>query len=163
MGNIEELLHVNDHDDEEIDYKLSEDGKSITIDAVDEAIDPVQDFIREKLQGYGCEKKVLGQIRLAVEEIFINIISYAYRPEIGKAEIFCEVEEEPLCVTIQFMDSGKPFDPLAKKDVDDLEALFMEQEGGFGIHLVKRTMDAVDYSYEDGRNILTIHKKLITD
>ena len=75
MGNIEELLHINDHDDEEIEYKLSEDGKSITIDAVDEAIDPVQDFIREKLQGYGCDKKILGQIRLAVEEIFININS----------------------------------------------------------------------------------------
>ncbi len=152
-----------DEDSGEPDYTISNDGNSIIIDACDEAMDVVQEFVNDKLVAYGCEKKIMMQIRLAVEEIFVNIISYAYRPEIGKAEICCEVTEDPLSVCIQFMDSGKPFDPLAKKDVDDLEALFMEQEGGFGIHLVKRTMDAVDYSYEDGRNILTIHKKLITD
>jgi sigma-B regulation protein RsbU (phosphoserine phosphatase) len=162
MDELNGVIHIGDHDDsnDELDYKISEDGKSITIDAVDEAIDPVQDFIREKLQGYGCDKKILGQIRLAVEEIFINIISYAYRPDIGKAEIFCEVTEEPLCVTIQFMDSGKPFDPLAKEDADISGAMFLERPGGFGIHLVKNTMDDVEYEYKDGKNILIIKKNL---
>lgn len=146
-------------DEEDIlDYTISEDGNSIIINAVDEALDVVQDYIRDKLVAYGCANKAIMQIRLAVEEIFVNIISYAYRPEIGKAEVFCEVTEAPLAVCIQFMDSGKPFDPLAKADIDDSEELFIEQEGGFGIHLVKNTMDAVDYSYEDGKNILTIRK-----
>ena len=152
-----------DADSGELDYSISDDGNSVVIDACDEAMDVVQDFVSDKLMAYGCDKKAMMQIRLAVEEIFVNIISYAYRPEIGKAEIFCEVTEDPLSVCVQFMDSGKPFDPLAKKDVDDSEALFMERAGGFGIHLVKRTMDAVDYSYEDGRNVLTIHKKLTTE
>ena len=151
-----------DADSGELDYTISDDGNSIVIDACDEAMDVVQDFVSDKLIAYGCDKKAMMQIRLAVEEIFVNIISYAYRPEIGKAEIFCEVTEDPLSVCIQFMDSGKPFDPLTIKEVDDSEALFIGQEGGFGIHLVKQTMDAVDYSYEDGRNILTIHKKLKT-
>ena len=163
-GEVFSVAGKSGNDDSgEVDYIISDDGNSIVIDACDEAMDVVQDFVSDKLMAYGCDKKAMMQIRLAVEEIFVNIISYAYRPEIGKAEIFCEVTEDPLSVCVQFMDSGKPFDPLAKKDVDDSEALFMEQEGGFGIHLVKRTMDAVDYSYEDGRNILTIHKKLTTE
>ncbi len=160
MESIKDIIHIGDDSEDSIDYKISEDGSSITIDAVDEAIDPVQAFIRGKLKKYGCDRKILGQIRLAVEEIFINIISYAYRPEIGKAEIFCEVEETPLCVTIQFMDSGKPFDPLAKEDADISGAMFLERPGGFGIHLVKNTMDDVEYEYKDGKNILIIKKNL---
>lgn len=150
-------------DSSELDYTISDDGNSIIIDACDEAMDVVQNFISDKLATYGCDKKIMIKIRLAVEEIFVNIISYAYRPEIGKAEIFCEVTEVPLSVCIQFLDSGKPFDPLAKNDVDDSEALFVAQEGGFGIHLVKKIMDAVDYTYKDGKNVLTIHKKLTAE
>ena len=143
-----------------IDYVISEDGSSIVIDADDAAMDVVQDFVRNKLLAYGCDNKVMMQIRLAVEEIFVNIISYAYRPEIGKAEIFCEVTEEPLSVCIQFMDSGKPFDPLAADEADTSGAMFMEREGGFGIHLVKNTMDDVKYEYNEGKNILTVIKRL---
>lgn len=143
-----------------IDYDISEDGSSIVIDADDAAMDVVQDFVRNKLLAYGCDNKVMMQIRLAVEEIFVNIISYAYRPEIGKAEIFCEVTEEPLSVCIQFMDSGKPFDPLAADEADTSGAMFMEREGGFGIHLVKNTMDDVKYEYNEGKNILTVMKRL---
>ena len=142
------------------EYTISEDGNSLTIDAMDRAVDVVQDFIREKLLSYGCDKHILGQIRLCVEEIIVNIISYAYRPDIGKAEVLCEVNEDPLSVSIQFMDSGTPFDPLAYDDVDTSGKTFIEQEGGFGIYLVKQTMDDVKYSYENGKNILTIKKRL---
>ena len=155
---IKDLIHSDN--DNELDYKISEDGTTITIDAVDEAMEPVQDFIRDKLADYGCEKKTLGQIRLAVEEIFVNIISYAYRPEIGKAEIVCEVDDDPLSVTISFKDSGKQFDPLSRGEVDTSGAMFLEKPGGFGIHLVKNTMDNVQYEYKDGKNILKIQKNL---
>ena len=161
MENMMDVIHLGGKKDlGAIDYSISEDGSSITIDATDEAMDVVQDFIRKKLLAYGCEKKPLLQIKLAVEEIFINIISYAYRPDVGKAEILCQVSEEPLVVTIQFMDSGKPFDPLARDDVDTTGAMFLEHEGGFGIHLVKNTMDLVEYEYKNGKNILKIKKKL---
>ncbi len=72
----------------------------------------------------------------------------------------CEILEEPLRVVIQFLDSGKPFDPLAREDADTSEEGLMSREGGLGILLVKNTMDDVQYSYEGGKNILTILKKL---
>jgi Anti-sigma regulatory factor (Ser/Thr protein kinase) len=154
------LGSIGGDDSGEIDYTISDDGNAITIDAVDGAMDPVQDFIEEKLLKFGCPKKPLFQIRLAVEEIFVNIISYAYRPDIGKAEIRCEVSEDPMTVTIQFTDSGKPFDPLAAEEADTSGAMFIEKPGGFGIHLVKNTMDDVEYEYKEGKNILKIKKNL---
>ena len=103
---------------------------------------------------------MLLQIRLAVEEIFVNIASYAYDPSVGPAEVRCEVLEDPLRVIIQFLDGGKPFDPLAREDADISEDGLMMREGGLGILLVKETMDDVSYTYENGKNILTILKKL---
>ena len=134
--------------------------ESMTIKAKTEALDTVTDFVEEKLASYECPMRTMLQLRLAIEEIFVNIASYAYSPQEGDAEIRCEVLEDPLRVVIQFLDSGKPFDPLAREDADTSEEGLMSREGGLGILLVKNTMDDVQYSYADGKNILTIQKKL---
>ena len=134
--------------------------ENMTVTAEVKNLDIVNDFILEKLEGYGCSKKIQFQVRLAVEEIFVNIASYAYDPEVGPADVLCEILEDPLRVVIQFMDHGKPFDPLAQEDADISEAGLMGREGGLGILLVKETMDDVSYRYENGKNILTITKNL---
>ena len=63
-------------------------------------------------------------------------------------------------VILQFLDSGIPFDPLAKEDPDTSIEANMEREGGLGIFMVKQLMDDVSYIYEDGKNVLTIQKNL---
>ena len=72
----------------------------------------------------------------------------------------CEGLEDPLRAVIRFLAGGRPFDPLAREDADTSEDALMSREGGLGILLVKKTMDDVQYSYEGGKNILTIVKKL---
>ena len=132
--------------------------ESLTIIAEIKNLEIVIDFVLEHLRKYNCPKNVLLLIRLAVEEIFVNISSYAYDPSVGPAEIRCEVLEDPLRVVIQFLDGGKPFDPLAQDEANTSEAALMMREGGLGILLVKETMDDVSYTYENGKNILTILK-----
>ena len=134
--------------------------ENLTVTAIVENLDEVISFVLRRLEKYGCEKKTLMQIRLAVEEIFVNISSYAYDPSVGPAEVCCEVLENPLRVIIQFLDGGKPFDPLAREDADTSEDALMERDGGLGILLVKETMDDVSYEYKNGKNVLTILKKL---
>ncbi len=134
--------------------------KDLIVPAERDQLDNVLDFLHEELELVDCPMKVLFQIDLAVEEIFVNIASYAYHPEIGQAEVRCEVTEDPLGVTIQFLDGGKPYDPLAREDADTSEEATLAREGGLGILLVKKTMDDVKYSYEGGKNILTIQKNL---
>ena len=134
--------------------------ESLTVTAVVDNLDEVIAFVAKRLENYGCERKTLMQIRLAVEEIFVNLSSYAYDPSVGPAEVRCEVLEDPMRVIIQFLDGGKPFDPLAKEDADTSEEALMSRIGGLGILLVKETMDDVSYEYKDGQNILTILKNL---
>lgn len=134
--------------------------KSLTVPARTECVDEINDFVGQELEAYDCPMKIQMQIELAIEEIFVNIASYAYQPVEGEAEIRCEVLQDPLRVVIQFLDNGKPFDPLAKEDADTTPDALEAREGGLGILLVKKTMDDVQYVYEDGKNILTIQKKL---
>ena len=134
--------------------------ESLTIAARIGELDRVTDFVEENLAPYDCPMRTLLQLRLAIEEVFVNIASYAYAPGEGEAEIRCQVLEEPLRVVICFLDGGQPFDPLAREDADTSEEGLMSREGGLGILLVKKTMDDVQYSYADGKNVLTIVKKL---
>ena len=117
----------------------------------------VQDFVDEHID---CSPKARMQISVAVEEIFVNITTYAYAPEDGMATVRVEISEEPVTVTITFMDHGIPYDPLAKADPDLSLTADERQIGGLGIFLTKKTMDDVKYEYEDGKNILTLKKNL---
>ena len=132
----------------------------IKVPAKIESLDTVYGFVSRQLEPRNCAEKTLFQLRLAIEEIFVNIASYAYYPGEGKAEVCCEVLEDPLRVVIRFLDSGMPFDPLAREDADTSPEALVRREGGLGILLVKNTMDDVQYAYENGKNILTILKKL---
>ena len=76
------------------------------------------------------------------------------------ALVRCQVEQDPLRVQVQFVDSGVPFNPLAKKDADITLSAEERNIGGLGILMVKRSMDAVEYAYSEGRNILTLTKHL---
>ena len=120
----------------------------------------VQAFIDEQLEEVGCPMPAQISIDIAVEELFVNIASYAYGNGSGKAVVQVTVHEDPLSVEITFIDNGAPYDPLAKADPDTTLSLKERKKGGLGIFMVKKSMDNVSYEYKDGNNILTIKKKL---
>ena len=134
--------------------------KSITVPANEADPTPVIEFVEEELSQHDCPPKALYQIQVAIEEILVNIVSYAGLSEADGVEIRCEVLEDPLRVVVQFLDGGVPFDPLEKADPDVSPEAIMDREGGLGIFMVKKMMDDVSYAYEDGKNTLTILKHL---
>lgn len=134
--------------------------RELTVPAVLEELNSVQAFVETELEACGCPMKVQMQIAIAVEEIYVNIAHYAYHPEIGEATVRCAVEGSPIQVTVQFLDSGKPFDPLSKPDTDISLSAAERGIGGLGILMVKKSMDDVAYEYKDGCNILTLKKCL---
>ena len=134
--------------------------KTLTVPARTDQLEVVQEFIQQELENQECPMKVQMQIAIAVEEIFVNIAHYAYKPVEGDATIRCEAGGDPLEVTIQFLDHGKPYNPLAKEDPDITLSAEERQIGGLGIFMVKKSMDSLDYEYQDGKNILTIKKSL---
>jgi len=134
--------------------------RNITVSANDEDPSAIIEFVQEELEQYDCSPKALFQIEVAIEEIFVNIVHYAGLSSDDDVEVRCEVLNEPLSVVLQFLDGGVPFDPLAKEDPDTTPEGTIEREGGLGIFLVKEMMDGVSYTYEGGRNTLTIQKNL---
>lgn len=134
--------------------------KTLVVPAETKELDEINAFIDGELERYGCSTKVRMQVALAVEEIFVNIASYAYHPEVGEARIDVDAGGDPPTITVRFLDRGKPFNPLAKADADTTLSAEERGVGGLGILLVKKNMDDVSYSYEDGKNVLTIKKTL---
>ncbi|MCQ4635724.1 ATP-binding protein [Anaerovorax odorimutans] len=131
--------------------------KKMMTSAKVENLDKVMDFVLKEASDQGFAD--LHRVELAVEEIFVNIASYAYD------DTDAEMEVEILCgqtrgfLQIQFFDKGAAFNPLAEAAEPDLLAKD-RPIGGLGVYLVKECMDEVDYRYEDGKNILTLRKKL---
>ena len=134
--------------------------KELTVEAKTTNIEAVTDFVNEQLEALDCPMKAQMQIDIAIDELFGNIAHYAYNPEIGKATVRVEVIEDPLAVTITFIDNGVPYDPLAKADPDITLSAEEREIGGLGIYMVKKSMDDITYEYKDGQNILAIKKNL---
>lgn len=134
--------------------------KELTVDATVESIQVITEFVDEQLEQLGCPMKAQAQIDIAIDELFSNIVHYAYHPEVGPATVRVEVVEEPLSVVITFIDQGVPYDPLAKVDPNVNLSAEEREVGGLGIYIVKKNMNEITYEYKDGRNILRIRKEI---
>ncbi len=134
--------------------------KELTVEAAVENIEVVTDFVNEELEKLDCPLKARRQIDVAIDELFGNIARYAYSPDVGKATVRFSVEENPLEVTITFIDNGIPFNPLEKSNPDTHLSAEERPIGGLGIFLVKKSMDLVEYEYKNGQNILKIKKNI---
>lgn len=132
----------------------------ITLEATVENIERVTDFVNAELEKLDCPQKAKLQLDIAIDELFGNIVRYAYRPEVGPATVRISVCEDPLAVSVTFIDHGKPYDPLKNEDPDVTMGLDDREIGGLGIFIVKNSMDQISYSYENGQNILRIKKHL---
>lgn len=134
--------------------------RELTIEAKIENLDEVLAFVDGQLEELGCSMKAQMQIDVAVEEIFVNIASYAYVPGVGNATVRFESAQDPAAVMITFVDRGVPYDPLQKEDPDVSLSAEERGIGGLGIFMVKKTMDDMRYVYRDGQNILSISKTI---
>lgn len=133
----------------------------LTIPAAVENMDQVLAFVDEALENLDCPMKAQIQIDIMVEELFVNIAHYAYPQGSGDATIRVNTDEDARFVEITFIDSGIPYDPLAKPDPDITLSAEERQIGGLGIYIVKKSMDDMKYKRLDGKNILVITKKLV--
>lgn len=135
-------------------------GNELVIEALVENLPQVSDFVDQHLEAADCPMKAQMQIDIAVEEIFVNIANYAYAPDKGNATVQVEVSDEPITVTITFIDHGIPYDPLAREDPDISLPAEQRDVGGLGIFMTKKVVDDIFYEYKDGQNILRLKKKL---
>lgn len=103
--------------------------------------------------------EVVFNLQLALEECATNVIMYAYPP--GEKHTFlvtAALEQHDLVLTIE--DSGQPFDPTEVAEADTTLTAEERPIGGLGIFLVRRLMDSVAYQRVEGKNLLTLRKRV---
>ena len=133
---------------------------TFTLDAIPEKFAEAQEQVHAFLEPVHCSMRTLLGLDMVVEEVFINIASYAYSDGVGSVAIDLSLNETEDVLSLRFRDTGVPYDPLAK-DSPNLSAPAEQRPiGGLGIFLVQEYSDTLSYEYADGENRLTIGKKL---
>lgn len=120
----------------------------------------VTDFVDEQLDSIGCPMKTKVQLDIAIDELFSNIVKFAYDGKPGPVTVKFIYKEDINRVYLRFEDTGVPYNPVVKEDPDVTLSAEERDIGGLGIFLVKKTMDDMRYKYENETNILTIEKQL---
>jgi len=129
----------------------------LVVPAKIDRLDEVMEFTETAVKNIGLDTKHIYNLNIAVEEIFVNIAHYAYRSGEGDVNISINITGDD--ITVEFKDSGIPYDPLGKADPDTTLSADEREIGGLGIFMVKQMMDSINYRYEDSFNILTIIQK----
>jgi anti-sigma regulatory factor (Ser/Thr protein kinase) len=117
----------------------------------------VYSFIKRYFEAYNVTGRVVLLMEMAADEIFSNIVKYAYAEPRG-AKVEMELDVRDGAVEMIFRDNGVPFDPLKAGPSPLAPDAHAKEPGGLGIHLVKSTLDELSYLRENGINVLTLKK-----
>jgi serine/threonine-protein kinase RsbW len=117
-------------------------------------------FVRRAAEASGATPEAADALQLAVDEACNNIIEHGYAGRgDGTIELSCESDAESLRVTIT--DHGRSFSPEKIAPADTVSGWRERPIGGLGWHLIRRSVDDVDYRPDPARgNRLTLVKRL---
>ena len=96
----------------------------------------------------------MSEIRLAAEEVLVNIFSYAYPEKNGGVSVICFLKED--FFVLEILDSGIPFNIMAASRPDVSSPLLEREVGGLGIYFVREMTSETRYVRDKGRNRLTL-------
>ncbi len=111
--------------------------------------------VKDLLAKNGFPEKRALEIEMAAEEVFVNIIRYAYSEgSAGEVELRSRALSEDEFM-LEFEDGGVPFDPTSLPPPDVNLPLSRREVGGLGFFLARKMVNEVRYRREKNRNILT--------
>ena len=122
-------------------------------------ISRLYDFIEELGKEFSLTPDVTFNLNLVLEEAVVNIINYAY-PKEEHESIYLSARLQDASIVLVLTDTGKEFDPTMVPDADISLSAEERQIGGLGIFLIRQIMNEVKYERIEGKNILTLEKKL---
>ena len=133
--------------------------KEIKIKNHVEELEKVNQFVEEICEELGLDMDLQMNLNLVLEEMVSNVFFYAY-PKGTPEEIELAAESDGKELTFVLSDSGIEFDPTAKDDADPNVNPMERDIGGMGIYIVKNIMNKVTYQRLEGKNLLTMQKKI---
>lgn len=116
-------------------------------------------FIEDIGEEFSLTPDVVFNLTLVLEEAVVNIINYAY-PKEDHESIFLSAKMKDGSIVLVLTDTGKEFDPTMAPEADVTLSAEDREIGGLGIFLIRQIMNEVKYERIDGKNVLTLEKKV---
>jgi anti-sigma regulatory factor (Ser/Thr protein kinase) len=135
---------------------MEKQTSSITLEASLENLGTINSFIHKWAKKASLSTHSENELLLAAEEVYINIVRYAYPESLGKVTIHCRIDEDSLVLKIK--DEGIPFNPLQLPEPYLVSCLKERKVGGLGVFLMRRFADNVKYEKQGKYNVLTLVK-----
>ena len=116
-------------------------------------------FVDEVGETFALAPDVVFNLNLVLEEAVVNVINYAY-PKEEHQYIYLSAHVHDGSIVFVLTDTGKEFDPTLAPEADITLSADEREIGGLGIFLIRQIMNEVKYERIDGKNVLTLGKKL---
>lgn len=122
-------------------------------------ISKLAQFIEEIGEDFSLSPDVVFNLNLVLEEAVVNVINYAY-PKEEHQSIYLSAKLLEGSIVFVLTDTGLEFDPTKAPDADITLSADDRPIGGLGIFLIRQIMNEVKYERIDGKNVLTLEKRL---
>ncbi|MBN2447677.1 MAG: ATP-binding protein [Phycisphaerae bacterium] len=116
--------------------------------------------VRKQLRAWthnrGWSEHQIGEIVLAVDEAFTNVIRHGYKGRTdGCVKLTVRETTQPDGIEISIRDfcQSVDLDRICGRDLDDI------RPGGLGVHLIHAMMEKVEYSHAEGGGVLLVMRK----
>lgn len=131
---------------------------SITIPASTEHLALIRAEVGKRAAAFGFSEIEIQDIQLAVDEACTNVIKHSYGYDESK-NFSVKVSKTGADFVVEIIDSGASFDQDHYREPDVEQRIKERKKGGVGVYLMRKLMDRVDYSSENGFNRMRMLKR----
>ncbi|MGI0479364.1 ATP-binding protein [Geminocystis sp. CENA526] len=133
--------------------------EKLTVSATLDSLKTITEFVVNLAKSANLDKKKLYKLRLAIDELATNIISYGYKESNATGDIILECQISESSIEFKIIDCGIAFDPRTKLESEEETIdipLEERQIGGLGIFLAFDGVDEFSYERIDDQNVNTL-------
>jgi serine/threonine-protein kinase RsbW len=122
-------------------------------------IERLSQFVERFGEAHHLAGDEILDINLVLDEIVINVIAHGYVDE-REHQIQVSLRLDADLLTIQVEDDGRPFNPLDQPPPNLDLPVEERRSGGLGLHIVRSLTETIEHRRVDGRNVVTLKKKV---
>ncbi len=132
---------------------------NLTIPSSTRYLEQVRRFVETHTVEAGFNTESVEQFKVAVDEACTNVIKHAYHGNESQEVTIRIIVDIDRC-TICIQDKGNAFRPQEYEEPDIFDLAKRRQAGGFGVHIMRRLMDHVEYASQGHTNEVRLTKYL---
>ena len=133
------------------------DIEPLTVPGVMQSLTPIAQYVLAAAKAAGLDGKASYRLRLAVDELVTNTITYGYQAAGGTGDVVVRADLDERALTITIEDTAVPFDPRSVPRPEQIDLPIEDRPiGGLGVFLVMRGVDAFHYEHDGNRNRNTL-------